>query len=100
MPMKNDEALIQEKLVDAFSHQHKDLKSLCEFIVDISVKNVSMTTSQVCIYPLSEESLGNYCVDYAVVFPVDLDWYLNVLIARGQNTALAAVMIMYRKVSG
>ena len=37
---------IQDRLVDSFFHQHKDLQQLCEIIVDHVVKNFSKKLSQ------------------------------------------------------
>lgn len=49
-------ASIQAKLVDAFFHQHRDLKEICEFAVNRVLKNVSNRVASECIRPVFDES--------------------------------------------
>ena len=42
---------IRAKLVDAFFHQHRDLKEICELVVDRALKNISHQVTQKCIRP-------------------------------------------------
>jgi hypothetical protein len=46
---------IQAKLVDAFFHQHRDLKDICEFTVSRVLKNASNQLALECIKPVFEE---------------------------------------------
>lgn len=39
------------KLVEAFFHQHQDLKSICEFVVDQTLKNAATRMRVECIVP-------------------------------------------------
>ena len=48
----NNKGGIQERLVDSFFHQHKDLQQLCQMIVDHAVKNFSEKATQQCILPI------------------------------------------------
>jgi hypothetical protein len=60
---RNDEAnganeehsAILAKLVEAFFHQHRDLKELCEFIVNQTLKNVAVCMRDECIIPFLEK---------------------------------------------
>jgi hypothetical protein len=49
-------ASIQAKLVDAFFHQHRDLKEICEFAVNRILKNASNRVASECIRPVFDES--------------------------------------------
>lgn len=49
-------ASIQAKLVDAFFHQHRDLKEICEFAVNRVLKNVSNQVASECIRPVFDGS--------------------------------------------
>jgi hypothetical protein len=58
LPRTSDSATasIQAKLVDAFFHQHRDLKEICEFAVNRVLKNVSNRVASECIRPVFDES--------------------------------------------
>lgn len=43
------------KLVEAFFHQHRDLKEICEFIVDHTLKNAASKVRDECVVPLLNE---------------------------------------------
>ena len=54
---------IEDRLVDSFFHQHKDLQQICEIVVDRTTKNFSQTASHACILPIFENgatSFGEY----------------------------------------
>jgi hypothetical protein len=46
---------VQAKLVDAYFHQHREVKEVCEFTVNRVLKNVSNQLSSECIKPVYEE---------------------------------------------
>jgi hypothetical protein len=46
---------IQAKLVDAFFHQHRDLKDICEFTVSRVLRNASNELALKCIKPVFDE---------------------------------------------
>ena len=48
---------ILAKLVEAFFHQHRDLKDICEFIIDQALKNIAIRMRDECVVPLLEEKL-------------------------------------------
>lgn len=48
----NNKGGIEERLVDSFFHQHKDLQQSCEIVVDCATKNFCQTASHGCILPL------------------------------------------------
>jgi hypothetical protein len=43
------------KLVEAFFHQHQDLKSICEFVVDQTLQNVATRMRTECIIPILKQ---------------------------------------------
>ena len=43
------------KLVEAFFHQHQDLKTICEFVVDQTLKNVATRMRAECVIPLLKQ---------------------------------------------
>ena len=54
----NKNATIQTKLVDAFFHQHRELKEVCEFVVNRVLKNISNSIVSHCIKPTYERLQG------------------------------------------
>jgi len=70
---------ITRKLVDSFFHQHKELHQLCDFIVDVSVKNVTKTIVKECIGPKVCDSCNRVCTNTSMKLPIDLEWYLHTL---------------------
>jgi hypothetical protein len=52
---------IQARLIDAFFHQHRDLKEVCEFAVNQVLKNTSSQVLSACIRPAFEEKGLTIC---------------------------------------
>jgi len=51
---------IEERLVDSFFHQHKDLQQICEIVLDRGIKNFSRTGSHACILPIFENGATSF----------------------------------------
>ena len=68
------------KMIDSFYHQHKDLQPICNFVIDLSLKNASETItngndSQIkSSYLRHSKSNGSKLLE-----PLDIDWYLQIL---------------------
>ena len=67
-------------MIDSFYHQHKDLQPICNFVIDLSLKNASETItngndSQIkSSYLRHSKSNGSKLLE-----PLDIDWYLQIL---------------------
>lgn len=55
----DEQSPIIGKLVEAFFHQHRDLKEICEFIVDQTLKNAASRMRDECVVPLLVEKIGS-----------------------------------------
>lgn len=53
----DEHSAILAKLVDAFFHQHRDLKELCEFIVNQTLKVVAVRIRDECVIPFLKKRL-------------------------------------------
>jgi hypothetical protein len=82
-PVNTDDSasVITTKLVDAFFHQHRELKDTCEFVVDRAVKNAASLALQRFMAPRLDEALK-----------ADLDAYVPIhqLQALANRTAKAS----------
>jgi len=81
---------IQGKLVDAFFHQHGELKELCEFVVDATIKNVSNAVVDQIITPLFENGATNYGKYFNQSKWVDLDSFTIILHKIEQKAAASS----------
>jgi len=57
-PFEAGDSLILAKLVEAFFHQHGDLKDICEFVVDQALKNASTRVRDDCVIPTLEQKMS------------------------------------------
>lgn len=73
------------KMVDSFFHQHKELQSICDFIIDLSLKSASKEIDKLGLDSRVKESYLKHSVNtddgkmMILSDPVDIDWYLKIL---------------------
>ena len=54
---KHANSAILGKLVESFFHQHRDLKELCDFVVDQTLRNVATKLRVECVVPFLEKEM-------------------------------------------
>ncbi len=92
------------KMVDSFFHQHKDLQSICDFIIDLSLKSASKDIEKLGLDSRVKESYLKYSVnteDGEMVIlsdPIDIDWYLKILRNVELDTCESAILDFNRMI--
>ena len=76
-----EEDKIIGKMIESFFHQHKDLQSICDFIIDLSLKSASKDLNKLGVDFKVKESYFHHFSNSAMPLPdpVDIDWYLKML---------------------
>jgi hypothetical protein len=81
---------INERLVDSFFHQHKDLQQLCKTVVDRAIKNFAHTASFACILPIFKNgavAFDEYFSRSPRMVLVEYSTLLNVLDSKAEEAA-------------
>ena len=82
---QNDESKIIGKMIDSFFHQHKELQSICDFIIEQSLKNSSKDVVKLSIESKVKRSYLRHCLnnddstETNISDPIDINWYLKML---------------------
>jgi hypothetical protein len=91
----------QSSLVDLFFHQHQELQSICEFIVDRVVRYVCSVVVDNCIVPSVSQSVKMYTAGAAPLEKVnppspafDLGEYMKLLEKIGASSCSSASAIL------
>jgi hypothetical protein len=93
-----DDNKIIGKMVDSFFHQHKELQSICDFIIDLSLKSASKDIEKLGLDFKVKESYLKHSVNtedgqmMILSDPVDIDWYLKILRNVELDTRESAIL--------
>ena len=96
------------KMVEAFFHQHKEVQSICNFLIELGIKVASKDIAKNCIEGIVKRSYLRHCstsgggvdLQSKLQEPVDIDWYLKVLRNVELDTFDVAMHIFKHNVYG